>query len=55
MVGREGRGHSQEAIQTYNKSNMMRQFIVDGSFLQVEVLMHEGYHRDTEDVGRHQF
>ena len=34
-------GHTQNAIQTLNQWNMMGQFIVVGSFLQVDVMMNE--------------
>merc|ERR1719470_800704 len=40
LGGKEG-GQTQDAIQTFNQWNMMGQFIVVGSFLQVEVLMNE--------------
>ena len=40
-LGGKGGGQSQDAIQTYNQRNMMGQFIVSGSFLEVEVLMNE--------------
>ena len=34
-------GHTQDAIQTFNQWNKMGQFIVVGSFLQVDVVMNE--------------
>eukprot|EP00091_Calanus_sinicus_P004862 TRINITY_DN1522_c1_g1_i1.p1 TRINITY_DN1522_c1_g1~~TRINITY_DN1522_c1_g1_i1.p1 ORF type:complete len:1087 (-),score=342.03 TRINITY_DN1522_c1_g1_i1:65-3325(-) len=40
LGGKEG-GRTEDAIQIYNQWNMMGQFIVVGSFLQVEVLMNE--------------
>jgi hypothetical protein len=40
-LGWEEGGQSQESNQTYNQWNMMGQFIVVGSILQVDVLMNE--------------